>query len=141
MFGPATLLVEADDEADLEATVRALDGHLTGTVWGTDDEIVARPALVAALTRRVGRLIVRGFPTGVEVSPAMQHGGPYPATTDARSTSVGTAAIERFARPVCFQDAPEAVLPLELRDENPRGVWRLVDGALTRDPVRARTAA
>jgi NADP-dependent aldehyde dehydrogenase len=143
VFGPATLLVEAEDAADLEATVRALAGHLTGTLWGTDDELAARPALVAALTRRVGRLIVRGFPTGVEVSPAMQHGGPYPATTDARSTSVGTAAIERFARPVCFQGAPEAVLPPELRDGNPRGVWRLVDGALTRDPVRApgRTAA
>ena len=137
VFGPATLLVEADDEADLEAAVRALDGHLTGTLWGTDDELAARPALVATLARRVGRLIVRGYPTGVEVSPAMQHGGPYPATTDARSTSVGTAAIERFARPVCFQDAPEAVLPPELHDANPRGVWRLVDGALTRDPVGA----
>ena len=140
VFGPATLLVEAEDESDLLDTVRALGGHLTGTLWGTDAELARSLPLVNALRRRVGRLIVRGFPTGVEVSPAMQHGGPYPATTDARSTSVGTAAIERFARPVCYQDAPASLLPPELQDDNPRGIWRMVDGTLTRAPLGARGA-
>ena len=135
VFGPATLLVQARDADDLVATVETLGGHLTGTLWGTDDELTDQAALVAALADRVGRLIVRGFPTGVEVSPAMQHGGPYPATTDVRSTSVGTAAIERFARPICFQNAPQALLPPELQDANPRGVWRLVDGERTRGPL------
>ena len=135
VFGPATLLVQARDLDDLVATVEALGGHLTGTLWGTDDELADQAELVAALSDRVGRLIVRGFPTGVEVGPAMQHGGPYPATTDVRSTSVGTAAIERFARPICFQNAPPALLPPELQDANPRGLWRLVDGERTRAPV------
>jgi NADP-dependent aldehyde dehydrogenase len=83
----------------------------------------------------VGRIVVNGYPTGVEVSHAMQHGGPYPATTDARTTSVGSAAIERFARPVCFQDVPEALLPDELKAANPRGVWRLVDGEMTKNAL------
>jgi NADP-dependent aldehyde dehydrogenase len=78
---------------------------------------------------------VGGVPTGVEVSPAMHHGGPWPATTDSRATSVGTAAIERFARPVCFQNVPDGALPEELRDANPRHLWRLVDGQRTRDAV------
>lgn len=83
-----------------------------------------------------GRIILNGFPTGVEVGHAMQHGGPYPATTDARSTSVGTAAIERFVRPVCYQDFPDDALPPELQDANPLGIWRLVDGRVTRESVR-----
>ncbi len=83
----------------------------------------------------MGRLIVNGYPTGVEVCPSMQHGGPWPATTDARFTSVGTAAIQRFARPLCFQDVPAALLPEELRDENPRGLLRLVDGRPTREAL------
>jgi NADP-dependent aldehyde dehydrogenase len=78
-------------------------------------------------------LIVNGFPTGVEVCPSMQHGGPYPATTDSRTTSVGTAAIHRFARPVAYQNFPQLLLPAELQDANPRGIWRLVDGQLTKD--------
>ncbi len=135
VFGPATLLVRARDLDDLTATIATLGGHLTGTLWGTDDELADNQALVSTLARRVGRLVVRGFPTGVEVSPAMQHGGPYPATTDVRTTSVGTAAIARFARPICFQDAPAALLPPELHDDNPRGLWRLVDGALTQDAI------
>jgi alpha-ketoglutaric semialdehyde dehydrogenase len=87
---------------------------------------------VSLLREKAGRLVFGGVPTGVEVSPAMHHGGPYPATTDPRFTSVGTAAILRFARPVCYQDFPSAWLPPELRDENPRGIWRLVDGSWTR---------
>ena len=87
------------------------------------------------LQRKAGRIVVNGFPTGVEVSPAMHHGGPYPATTDERFTSVGTAAILRFVRPVCFQNLPAAALPPELQDANPRGIMRLLNGQLTRDAV------
>ena len=89
------------------------------------------------LERKAGRLIVNGYPTGVEVCHAMVHGGPYPATSESRMTSVGTQAIYRFARPVCYQDFPQAALPDELKDENPLGIWRLVDGQFTRDAVRA----
>mgnify|MGYP006954428295 CR=1 FL=1 len=84
------------------------------------------------LREKAGRLIFNGYPTGVEVCPSMHHGGPYPATTDSRATSVGTAAILRFARPVCFQDFPDEALPVELRNRNARGIWRLVDGAPSR---------
>jgi len=91
--------------------------------------------LLGILREKAGRLIFGGVPTGVEVGSAMQHGGPYPATTDSRFTSVGTASILRFVRPVCFQNFPHASLPQELRDENPRGIWRLVDGQWTRDAI------
>jgi 2,5-dioxopentanoate dehydrogenase len=104
-------------------------------VHGTERDLAESSELLGVLRRKAGRLVVNGFPTGVEVCHAMQHGGPYPATTDSRSTSVGTAAIVRFARPVCYQDFPQAALPEELRDANPRGIWRLVDGAITRDPL------
>ena len=90
-------------------------------------------SLVSILEQKAGRLIVNGFPTGVEVCPSMQHGGPYPATTDSRSTSVGTAAINRFARPVAYQNFPPSLLPAELQDGNPRRIWRLVDGELTKE--------
>ena len=93
--------------------------------------------LVEILERKVGRLIFNGFPTGVEVSHAMVHGGPYPATSDSRTTSVGSMAIFRFARPVCFQGFPGEALPPELQDPNPLGIWRLVDGKLTREPAQA----
>ncbi len=107
-------------------------GHLTATVHGTAQDLEDFAPLLRRLTHKVGRLLVNGFPTGVEVSSAMQHGGPYPATTDARATSVGTAAIYRFARPVCFQNLPEALLPPELQAANPRRIWRWVDGSWTK---------
>jgi alpha-ketoglutaric semialdehyde dehydrogenase len=90
---------------------------------------------VEILQRKVGRLLFNGYPTGVEVGHAMQHGGPYPASSDSRSTSVGTAAITRFARPVCFQNFPEDSLPVALRRRNALGIWRLVNGAMTRDDL------
>ena len=135
IFGPATLGVRCASRPEMLQLARTLRGHLTATIHATDKDLVDFAELVPILRRRVGRLVFNGFPTGVEVCHAMHHGGPYPATTDARSTSVGTAAIERFARPVCYQDFPQPALPDELRDANPRGIWRLVDGALTRDPL------
>lgn len=136
VFGPATLVVRAPDVDTLIDLARGLDGQLTASVHATDDDLAQHGSLVRALERIAGRLVFNGYPTGVEVTHAMHHGGPYPAATDVRSTSVGTAALERFVRPVCFQDAPVAVLPPELRDDNPLGVWRLVDGELTREALR-----
>jgi len=90
--------------------------------------------LIAILEHKVGRLIFNGFPTGVEVGHAMVHGGPYPATSDGHFTSVGSQAIFRFCRPVCYQGFPQAALPDELKDANPLRIWRMVDGEMTREP-------
>jgi 2,5-dioxopentanoate dehydrogenase len=136
VFGPFALFVSASTVGELEAVASRLEGQLTATLHATPEDLAAASGLVAALTRKAGRLVFNGFPTGVEVCHAMHHGGPWPSTTDARFTSVGTAAILRFARPVCFQNAPPALLPPELQDANPREIWRLVNGALTRDAIR-----
>ena len=135
IFGPSTLIVRYADRQELIALVYSLEGQLTATLHGTDADIAAFADLVAILERKAGRLVVNGYPTGVEVCHAMVHGGPYPATSNSRHTSVGTQAIYRFARPVCFQDFPQAALPDELKDENPLGIWRLINGAFTRDPL------
>lgn len=135
IFGPASVLVTGSSVADLERAAQALEGQLTATIHGTEEELQAAAPLVAILRRKVGRIIFNGFPTGVAVGHAMQHGGPYPATTDARTTSVGTAAIARFARPVCYQNFPDAALPLALRNRNTLGIWRLVNGEMTRADV------
>jgi NADP-dependent aldehyde dehydrogenase len=135
VFGPATMVVRCGSAEALERAARVLPGALTATLHGTDDDLRRHAGLVRILENKAGRLIFNGFPTGVEVCPSMNHGGPYPATTDARSTSVGTAAVFRFARPVCFQNFPPSALPPELRDENPRGIWRLVDDLFTRAPL------
>ena len=135
IFGPATILVRCHSEAEALNCAEALEGSLTATVHGTAEELEEAGVLVRVLSRKAGRVIFNGYPTGVEVGPAMQHGGPYPATTDSRFTSVGTAAIFRFARPVCYQNFPQQALPPELQDANPRGIWRLVDGTLTKDSV------
>lgn len=135
IFGPATVLIEASDMGELRLAVSKLSGQLTATVHGTPEDIAAAGPLLEALERVAGRLIINGFPTGVEVSPAMHHGGPYPATTDSRFTAVGTAAIQRWARPVCFQNFPETALPVELRSENPAGLMRTINGKLTRDAI------
>lgn len=135
IFGPTTLVIRYKDKAELLALAQSLEGQLTATLHGTEADIVANTDLVAVLERKAGRLVVNGFPTGVEVCHAMVHGGPYPATSDSRTTSVGTQAIYRFARPVCYQDFPQAALPAELKNENPLGVMRLVNGVHTRDAV------
>ncbi|MCL4194123.1 MAG: aldehyde dehydrogenase (NADP(+)) [Thermoguttaceae bacterium] len=128
VFGPATLVVRCQNLDEMLDVAAGLKGQLTATVHATPTELALSGELLHILQSKAGRLIANGFPTGVEVSPAMHHGGPYPATTDIRATSVGTAAILRFARPVCYQDFPEAVLPPELRDQNVRGIWRMIDG-------------
>jgi len=135
VFGPVTLVVACADRDQQREVAETLTGQLTGTIHGTEEELAEAGDLIDVLSERVGRLVFNGFPTGVEVCPSMHHGGPYPATTDSRSTSVGTAAILRFARPICFQEAPPAILPAELRSENPLGIWRLVDGEWTRDSL------
>lgn len=130
VFGPATLIVECASREQMLAAAQKLEGQLTATVHGTEMEIAANGELVNLLATKSGRLVCNGFPTGVEVCHAMTHGGPYPATSDGRSTSVGTRAIERFVRPVCYQNFPDAALPDELKESNPLGIWRLVDGKL-----------
>ena len=133
-FGPAALLVEYDDEADLLTAAAAFSGQLTATVQGSDDDAIA-PQLLELLAQRAGRVLFNGWPTGVSVTYAMQHGGPYPATTSAQTTSVGTAAISRFLRPVSYQNVPDALLPPALLDANPWAIPQRVDGVL-RLPTR-----
>ena len=133
VFGPSTLVVKAADRAEFLEVARALEGQLTATLHGQAEELADYGDLISTLQDKVGRLIFNGFPTGVEVCHAMHHGGPYPATTDTRSTSVGTAAIHRFAKPICYQDFPQAALPPELQDDNPRGILRLVNGVYERE--------
>jgi 2,5-dioxopentanoate dehydrogenase len=135
IFGPATLLVECENEADVLKTIDSLPGQLTATVHLTPDEEESSRAFLEAFTEKAGRVLLNGYPTGVEVCPSMQHGGPYPATTDSRFTSVGTAAILRFARPVCFQNFAEKLLPGELQNVNKLGIWRQINGQFTKDDV------
>ena len=135
VFGPATLVISCGSRRELEEVARNLEGHLTATIHGTPEELQKHQSLVSILERKVGRLIFNGVPTGVEVCHSIVHGGPYPATTDSRTTYVGTNAINRFARPVCYQDFPDAHLPAELRNRNERGIWRMVDGEITRGDV------
>ncbi len=137
IFGPFSILISAPTLAELEAVARNLEGQLTATVHGTPDDLQQSKRLLRILECKAGRLIINGFPTGVEVCPAMNHGGPYPATTDVRFTSVGTAALHRFVRPICYQDFPASLLPEALQNENPSGIYRLVNGRLTRDAVKA----
>ncbi len=128
IFGPATLVVRCASRSQMLAAAEKLEGQLTATIHGTAEDFAASRGLLAVLETKVGRLVCNGFPTGVEVCHAMTHGGPYPATADGRSTSVGTRAIERFVRPVCYQNFPDTALPEELKESNPLGIWRLVDG-------------
>ncbi len=128
IFGPSTLTVTSNDKSELLKVAENLKGHLTVTLQATDEDLKNNSDLIEILERKAGRLIINGFPTGVEVCHSMVHGGPFPATTDSRSTSVGTLAINRFSRPVCYQNFPDDLLPNELKNSNPLGIWRLVDG-------------
>ena len=135
VFGPSAVIVRYESRAEMLALARDLEGQLTATVQGTDGDVEGYADLLSILEGKAGRLIVNGYPTGVEVCHAMVHGGPYPATSDSGTTSVGSQAIFRFARPVCYQDFPQGALPAELRDENPLGIWRLLNGEFTRTAV------
>jgi NADP-dependent aldehyde dehydrogenase len=128
VFGSSSLIVRCADEPAVATVLESLEGQLTAALHIAESDQQDARKLLPVLERKVGRILVNGFGTGVEVAPAMVHGGPYPSTSDGRSTSVGTMAIDRFLRPVAYQDLPDALLPEELRDSNPRGIDRLVDG-------------
>ena len=113
--------------------MHSLDGQLTGSIFGDSSELSLYESAVNILESKVGRLIFNGVPTGVEVCPSMQHGGPYPASSDSRFTSVGTAAINRFVRPITYQSWPNDKLPDELKNNNPLNILRNIDGHLTKD--------
>ncbi len=130
IFGPTSLFVIAKDKSEILELAKNLGGHLTATVHGTRNDLDQYSDLVEILELKAGRIILNGVPTGVEVCHSMVHGGPFPATTDSRSTSVGTLAIYRFTRPVCYQDFPQQLLPPELRNENPRSIMRMINGNL-----------
>lgn len=135
VFGPFSIIVRCDDALQLEEILTKLEGQLTGTVLGTEAELEKYAPVVTALQAKVGRLIYNSVPTGVEVSSSMVHGGPFPSSTDARFTSVGTSAIKRWVRPVSFQDWPNHLLPQTLQNENPLGIMRLVEGNYTKEKI------
>jgi acyl-CoA reductase-like NAD-dependent aldehyde dehydrogenase len=128
VFGAFAMMVVYKSEDELLEIAKKLHGQLTITVWAEASELQNQLYLLNLLEEKCGRLLFRGVPTGVEVGYAMQHGGPYPSTTSANSTSVGAHAIKRFARPIAFQDMPQDLLPDPLRDGNPLGIWRMVNG-------------
>jgi NADP-dependent aldehyde dehydrogenase len=130
VFGPAAMLIECGGIDEFIAVAKYLNGQLTATLHLTEQDVEIARVLVPLLERKAGRLLVNGFPTGVEVCYAMVHGGPSPATSDSRVTSVGAMSIERFLRPVCYQDFPAILLPEALQDSNPLHLWRLVEGKL-----------
>lgn len=131
VFGPYSILVRCRDMEEMKQVAASFEGQLTATVIGTDNELTTQPDLLDILRERCGRLIFNGVPTGVEVCLSMQHGGPFPATTDSRFTSVGADGIRRFARPVSFQNCPSHLLPPELQNENPLHIVRTVNNELT----------
>ena len=135
VFGPSSLIVICEDEKELQAALRSLHGQLTATIIGTHDDLRHFQTCIELLTARVGRVIYNGVPTGVEVCHSMMHGGPFPSTTFAHFTSVGTEAIKRFLRPVCYQDCPQELLPDALKDDNPLHIMRKLNGEFTKDAV------
>jgi NADP-dependent aldehyde dehydrogenase len=128
VFGPFSLIIRCKDLAELHSVINHGKGQLTSSIIGREEEIEKHKNLINVLMEKAGRLIINGVPTGVEVCPSQNHGGPYPATTDSRFTAVGTDAIKRFARPVSYQNFPEGLLPNELKTGNPLNIWRLVNG-------------
>jgi len=135
VFGPAALIIKCKDKHDIVKVLDRLKGQLTATMHCSDGELAGYQDIVDLLSIKVGRIVVNGFPTGVEVCHAMVHGGPFPASTDSRFTSVGTNAIMRFVRPVCYQNFPENLLPAALRNSNPLGLLRLINGIKSKDKI------
>ncbi len=135
VFGPFSMVVQCEDFKELQEIIANLEGQLTGTIISDDDEIAKYPQVIAALQNRVGRIIFNGVPTGVEVCPSMQHGGPYPASTDSRFTAVGTHSIKRWVRPFSYQNWPDNLLPNELKNSNPLGIVRVIDNERTQKAI------
>ena len=133
VFGASSLVVRCADVDEMVSLVSELEGQLTVTVHADETDQVTAARLLPSLELKAGRILFNGWPTGVEVGHAMVHGGPYPATSDSRTTSVGARAIERFLRPVAYQDVPKALLPSAIADGNPDRIWRRIDGRLTQD--------
>jgi len=134
-FGPSTTLVTYANESSLIKALNSLEGQLTGTLHGSENDLKQATEVIAALQQRVGRILFGGFPTGVEVCHSMVHGGPFPSTSDGRSTSVGSMAIQRFVRAVCYQSAPDSLLPDALKNGNPLGISRQVNGQLSKETI------
>lgn len=135
VFGPYSIVIRCKTVDEMIEVAQHTAGQLTCTMMATDHDILTHVDLVEALKNICGRFIVNGVPTGVEVCLSMHHGGPYPATTDSRFTSVGADGIKRFARPICFQNWPNNLLPDELKNENPLGIWRTVNNELSKEKV------
>jgi alpha-ketoglutaric semialdehyde dehydrogenase len=133
VFGPYSLLVTATDKQQLEEVIGALEGQLTVTLMANKEELASFDQVIGKAAAITGRIILNGVPTGVEVCGAMQHGGPFPATTDSRFTSVGTSAVHRFVRPLSWQSWEPSLLPDELKDGNPLNIWRMVDQNWTKN--------
>ncbi len=131
VFGPLSVLVLCESQEQMLEAARRLSGQLTATLMAETDDLLENAGFIAAIREKCGRLVFNNVPTGVEVTHAMHHGGPFPASTNARYTSVGTAAILRFARPLCFQNCPDELLPDALKNGNPLGLQRFVDGVFT----------
>ncbi|EXB93880.1 aldehyde dehydrogenase family protein, partial [Acinetobacter baumannii 342950] len=132
VFGPTTIVIEVESAEQLALALSGLRGQLTASLIAEPQDFENFATLIPLLEEKAGRLLLNGYPTGVEVCDAMVHGGPYPATSDARGTSVGTLAIERYLRPVCYQNYPDHLLPLALQNANPLGIARLVNGEMSK---------
>jgi len=133
VFGAYALIVKCKHKDEMQQVIQSLEGQLTATIIAEKEELLKHKDLIDDLKNNVGRIIINGVPTGVEVCHSMQHGGTFPATTDARFTSVGTGAIKRFARPICLQNFPDELLPSELQSSNPLNIWRLTNGKWGKD--------
>jgi 2,5-dioxopentanoate dehydrogenase len=135
VFGPASVVTHCGSKEELERIAESFDGQLTAAIHGTVEDLKENARLIRILERKVGRIIFNGFGTGIEVCPSMHHGGPYPAATHSFFTSIGTAAIYRFVRPVCYQGFPDECLPEPIQNKNPSAAWRMVDGKITQEDV------
>ena len=131
IFGPGSIVINVAGKKEMLDTAEKLTGQLTVTVHGTEEDLIEYSDLLNIIEQKAGRIIINGFPTGVEVCSAMVHGGPFPSTTDSKTTSVGTAAIYRFTRPLCYQNMPQSLLPPELQNKNILSIYRLIDGERT----------
>jgi len=135
VFGPFSMVIQCENIHQLEEIISSLEGQLTGTIIAETNEIEIHSKIIATLQNRVGRIIYNGVPTGVEVSPSMVHGGPYPSSTDSRFTAVGIHSIKRWVRPFSFQDWPNHLLPDELKNENPLQILRTVNGSQSSESI------